>query len=52
MLPINSLEEYRIRRLHQHLVTIAQTRPIAFAVLEKLANNLATVDEKLAERIG
>lgn len=41
MLPIDSLEDYQLRRLRTHAESLKRTRPIAFLVLVRLAERLA-----------
>lgn len=50
MFPIVSLEECRLRRLRTQLIHLAHTRPIAFLVLERLAERLC--DEQDREQVG
>lgn len=50
MLPVVSLETWRVRRLTRHLERLAPGRPIAFEVVEKLVEDMC--DEMDQEQTG
>lgn len=50
MLPIASLENYRVMRLERQIERLAAERPYAFEVLEKLVENLSVADDRTQAR--